>query len=805
MKKTASFGLISALFLTGIFGCGEYLAPFSGHDPGGQSEDGHGPQVQQEYADHVDGPRADHRAMHSITLADAAEARRYFSETEVARFHYPDAFRQVGIMIDAEDVESLEFRILRDDDSRGEWRPVDIFFSEGHIHNGLILTGEPMGAIELRGATGVSFAHLEFHEEVIARSELIRRTGPQPHLTGTQAMAEDDDLASLRQAVAPSSLVTSRHQWGAIDPDKICNSVVEPYRMTVHHTASPSGPSDDNAARMRGIQSFHINTRGWCDIGYHFVVGYDGEILQGRSRSNRPGAHVGAHNPGNVGISVIGTYTDSPVPQAQVEGVAAMVRWVHETHGVPLNRDVVRGHREWPDTATLCPGQGGLDILNEVLEIAGGEINPGEGYDVSLRIKVSGLDDFYQQGTSADLPDALAGDTFMAEIFVTNDSERPIRGVELGYAIETPALVATNYRIDTDAPLFDQTSWQVNDSDSAPGNPERQGLGQEGHLIMYAFAAGETKRVVLELEAGQYNIGLGHFSGLRAWVRNIDDLYAQQSFDADPSPNYLDAHLRQEARVDVVSGSQWQFRSGEPHDLEGWTAANEADYEELILNTNHNVLAMQTIEPGAAVDSPAWTDVDAEQFDELVLRVRSHDGEHNKAIYWTRQGEEFSQEQALGFRADGDGEFQTLVIPLHSHPGWSGQVDGLRLILNDDLPFEQGHSGWYDVDYIYFQNRTSQQTSSDTLGVVDQAAVEVFQLGDQTGFHGPTLIDANDGDLPRVKSNTGCAVTGRGAGEGPGAGWLLVVIGLALAIRPWRRSRLVPGSQNGYEDRRSEG
>ena len=40
-------------------------------------------------------------------------------------------------------------------------------------------------------------------------------------------------------ALAPSDLVVGREGWGARDPGKICGSVVEPYRVSVHHTASP--------------------------------------------------------------------------------------------------------------------------------------------------------------------------------------------------------------------------------------------------------------------------------------------------------------------------------------------------------------------------------------------------------------------------------------------------------------------------------------------------------------------------------------------------------------------------------------
>ena len=32
----------------------------------------------------------------------------------------------------------------------------------------------------------------------------------------------------------------------------------------------------------RNIQHFHINGNGWCDIGYSFLVGGDGNIYEGK-------------------------------------------------------------------------------------------------------------------------------------------------------------------------------------------------------------------------------------------------------------------------------------------------------------------------------------------------------------------------------------------------------------------------------------------------------------------------------------------------------------------------------------------
>jgi N-acetylmuramoyl-L-alanine amidase len=59
---------------------------------------------------------------------------------------------------------------------------------------------------------------------------------------------------------------------------------------------------------VRSYQNFHMNTNGWLDIGYNFVVGEDGNIYEGRGWAN-VGAHATNFNSRGIGICVIGDFT----------------------------------------------------------------------------------------------------------------------------------------------------------------------------------------------------------------------------------------------------------------------------------------------------------------------------------------------------------------------------------------------------------------------------------------------------------------------------------------------------------------
>jgi Synergist-CTERM protein sorting domain-containing protein len=413
---------------------------------------------------------------------------------------------------------------------------VELTWSEDRLHVGRVVLPRPAVSIELRGGAGLDVARVELYPE--------RRAGDGP-------LARDLPFGTRRQALAPRDLVIPRAEWGARDPGRVCGDVVSPYRMSIHHTASPADDGGDPAARMRQIQAYHIDSNGWCDIGYHFVVSQSGLVFQGRSDERRPGAHVGNQNSGNVGICLIGNFQQQQVGAAQMNAAAAIVGWVSRTYDIPLNRDKVKGHREWPGQGTECPGNNLLGSLDELLRRAGGggEPPPPPRRDVVVSVAWHGITDRDGDGRA----DVSPGDRFEAEIRIENRSDGPIRGVQAGFWIEEPWLKAVGYAIETDHPAYDRATWRTNDADAAPGNPPKDAMGASGFLTMYAFAANEAKRVRVTLEAGPPSVGRADHPDVRGWVRHIDDVYGDQdAWDQQPTTNALGRLLQAYAELDVV-------------------------------------------------------------------------------------------------------------------------------------------------------------------------------------------------------------------------------------------------------------
>ncbi|MFW5878652.1 MAG: carboxypeptidase regulatory-like domain-containing protein, partial [Myxococcota bacterium] len=150
-------------------------------------------------------------------------------------------------------------------------------------------------------------------------------------------------------------------------------------RITVHHTVTPNNDSD-MASRMRQMQNYHMDSRGWCDLGYHFTVGQDGRIYQGRPEGY-VGAHVAGANTGNAGISFIGTYSNVAPSSAMMNAGAKIIASIADYYGIAINRDRVKGHREY--SSTECPGNALYPKMDELVALAqaydGGDVTPTTG------------------------------------------------------------------------------------------------------------------------------------------------------------------------------------------------------------------------------------------------------------------------------------------------------------------------------------------------------------------------------------------------------------------------------------------
>ena len=134
-------------------------------------------------------------------------------------------------------------------------------------------------------------------------------------------------------------------------------------RITIHHTATP------RATTLDTLTKYHVEQRGWSDIGYHWLILWDGELRYYSAVMGRPmyrtGAHAYRNNTGNVGIALVGMLERLPPPYEQVECAAELAAGLCASLNIPTSSIIA--HREI--RSTVCPGLVPMEQLRDMVRV----------------------------------------------------------------------------------------------------------------------------------------------------------------------------------------------------------------------------------------------------------------------------------------------------------------------------------------------------------------------------------------------------------------------------------------------------
>lgn len=191
-------------------------------------------------------------------------------------------------------------------------------------------------------------------------------------------------LANRRKAkphTAPRPRITTRRGWGADEKlrDKGFVYTKNIRTVFVHHSDTGNNYRCSQAPSVvRGIYRYHVNSLGWRDLGYNFLVDKCGNIYEGRAGGvSKPvlGAHTLGFNSQSMGVAVLGTYSGRQPSSAALKAIARLTAWKTGQYGMnprgktylksgggnlypkgkKVQMNVVSGHRD--GFATNCPGK----------------------------------------------------------------------------------------------------------------------------------------------------------------------------------------------------------------------------------------------------------------------------------------------------------------------------------------------------------------------------------------------------------------------------------------------------------------
>ena len=168
--------------------------------------------------------------------------------------------------------------------------------------------------------------------------------------------------ALWREEVAVELGSLPRRQWGASEDVQLKVALGKPVRITIHHSGGAIFTAIERdlvGGAIKAIQNSHIGSKGWDDIGYHFIVDPAGRAWEGR-HLDRIGAHAGSRglNQGNIGILVLGNFDLQQPSPAQLDRLDELLMRLQRRFAIAApeiyTHNAIRALENLG--ATACPG-----------------------------------------------------------------------------------------------------------------------------------------------------------------------------------------------------------------------------------------------------------------------------------------------------------------------------------------------------------------------------------------------------------------------------------------------------------------
>ncbi|XP_003406514.2 peptidoglycan recognition protein 1 [Loxodonta africana] len=167
--------------------------------------------------------------------------------------------------------------------------------------------------------------------------------------------------AARAQERASCSSIVPRKEWKAMASQcrERLNLPVR-YVIVAHTEGSTCASPALCEQQARNVQYYHMREKGWCDVGYNFLIGEDGLVYEGRGW-NTKGAHSGpTWNSKSIAISFMGNYMER-VPPARALRAAQNLLACGVARGALSPRYEVKGHRDV--ISTTSPGDQLYNII----------------------------------------------------------------------------------------------------------------------------------------------------------------------------------------------------------------------------------------------------------------------------------------------------------------------------------------------------------------------------------------------------------------------------------------------------------
>ncbi len=217
-----------------------------------------------------------------------------------------------------------------------------------------------------------NFEAIQFASESFTAEEVVFRLyfPLESSAAEPKMKAANDTLCSCRKPA-----YCGRDCWcpSGNCPKNPTPSYTTPTHIIIHHSAG-SSVSNNWPAVVKAIWDFHVNTNGWSDVGYNWLIDPNGVIYEGRGDSVL-GAHFSCMNSGTLGICMLGNFENAQPSFSMISSLSYLIAWEACLENIPplggslhassqLVLPYISSHRDGNTSTapngcpkgTLCPG-----------------------------------------------------------------------------------------------------------------------------------------------------------------------------------------------------------------------------------------------------------------------------------------------------------------------------------------------------------------------------------------------------------------------------------------------------------------
>lgn len=330
-------------------------------------------------------------ARHGLLITQYSNQDASYQSQEIDLSAYAEDYFSVALAVPHNAVAegafsvSMAFRY-----GENEWSAPEVLVASPQ--QGEVVTGHrwlsqpievPAGAVAMRFALGVSSRPVDAHPIVFQPCTLhLTRIGGMPEVA-QQPLRYQFNGEQNRPCEHPGYL--ARNAWQAPDPDTQAHSCLSPeYAPVTHAVVAKSYTADQSqnwAAQVLGLWSFHVNVLGYCDIGYNWLIDPDGVIYEGRGGGLTvvgqylcSGSRADKLEIGTTGICMLGTSPDRAATPEQQHSLRQLLAWQMSQSNLQGDEviNMLRGPAKVPvitEVENLCGSAHTLNLVDDALRL----------------------------------------------------------------------------------------------------------------------------------------------------------------------------------------------------------------------------------------------------------------------------------------------------------------------------------------------------------------------------------------------------------------------------------------------------